>query len=97
MKSLCFSKKKLFSHEFAAYFDFFFGKSCIFNKLFNYNQFIFKTLAWIGRRSAQLRMRNTKRTDFRVKIMNEILLGIQVIKMYAWEKSFAKMVDQIRK
>ncbi|XP_055303229.1 ATP-binding cassette sub-family C member 4-like [Sitodiplosis mosellana] len=29
--------------------------------------------------------------------MNEILLGIQVIKMYAWEKSFAEMVDQIRK
>ncbi|XP_031635556.1 multidrug resistance-associated protein 4-like [Contarinia nasturtii] len=53
--------------------------------------------AWIGRRSAQLRMKNTLRTDFRVKIMNEILLGIQVIKMYAWEKSFAKMVDQIRK
>lgn len=42
-------------------------------------------------------MRNTKRTDFRVRVMNEIILGIQVIKMYAWEHSFAKMVDQIRK
>lgn len=29
--------------------------------------------------------------------MNDILIGIQVIKMYAWEKSFAKIVDQIRK
>lgn len=54
-------------------------------------------LAWIGKRSAQLRFRTTKRTDFRVKIMNEILLGIQVIKMYAWEKSFALMIDKIRK
>lgn len=53
-------------------------------------------LAWIGRKSAQLRMKNSIRTDFRVKIMNEILLGIQVIKMYAWEKSFAKMVADIR-
>lgn len=53
--------------------------------------------AWIGKRSGALRLKCTKRTDFRVKIMNEILYGIQVIKMYAWEKSFAKMVDQIRK
>lgn len=53
--------------------------------------------AWIGKKSGQLRVKNTKRTDIRVKIMNEILLGIQVIKMYAWEKSFAKMVDKIRK
>lgn len=42
-------------------------------------------------------MKTIERTDIRVKIMNEILLGIQVIKMYAWEKSFAKMVDQVRK
>lgn len=42
-------------------------------------------------------MENAKRTDIRLRIMNEILLGIQVIKMYAWEKSFAKLVDQIRK
>lgn len=51
----------------------------------------------MGKRSAKLRMTNTKRTDIRVKIMNEILFGIQVIKMYAWEKSFAKLVDRIRK
>lgn len=42
-------------------------------------------------------MKSIKRTDTRVKVMNEILLGIQVIKMYAWEKSFAKMVNAIRK
>lgn len=53
--------------------------------------------AWIGKKAAQLRLRTTKRTDFRVKIMNEIILGIQVIKMYTWEKSFATMVDKIRK
>lgn len=53
--------------------------------------------AWIGKRTAQLRMKNTKRTDVRVNIMDEIILGIQVIKMYAWENSFAKLVAQIRK
>lgn len=53
--------------------------------------------ACIGMKSGKLRMKNTKRTDVRVKIMNEILLGINVIKMYAWEKSFAQLVDKIRK
>lgn len=66
----------------------------------NPNEFIaiYRTItAWIGKRSAQLRLQTAKRTDFRVKIMNEILLGIQVIKMYAWEKTFATMIDKIRK
>ena len=29
--------------------------------------------------------------------MNEILTGIKVIKMYCWEKSFAKLVEDTRK
>lgn len=53
--------------------------------------------AWVGRRAATLRLKTAKRTDYRVKIMNEIIQGIQVIKMYAWENSFAAMVDRIRK
>lgn len=52
---------------------------------------------YVGKRMGPLRLKNIKRTDFRVKIMNEILLGIQAIKMYAWENSFAKLVNQIRK
>ncbi|XP_068082959.1 ATP-binding cassette sub-family C member 4 [Anabrus simplex] len=36
-------------------------------------------------------------TDERIKQMNEFLSGIQVIKMYAWEKPFAKLVSQTRK
>ncbi|XP_054856398.1 ATP-binding cassette sub-family C member 12-like isoform X2 [Eublepharis macularius] len=36
-------------------------------------------------------------TDQRVRIMNEILTCIKLIKMYAWEMSFAKTVRGIRK
>ncbi|CAG9863422.1 unnamed protein product [Phyllotreta striolata] len=37
------------------------------------------------------------KTDRRVKLMDEITSGIQVIKMYAWEKPFEKMVVLSRK
>ncbi|XP_059610916.1 ATP-binding cassette sub-family C member 4-like [Phlebotomus argentipes] len=53
--------------------------------------------AYIGRKAATFRLKTAKRTDVRIRFMNEIIQGIQVIKMYAWEKSFASMVDKIRR
>ncbi|XP_020670742.3 ATP-binding cassette sub-family C member 3 isoform X1 [Pogona vitticeps] len=35
--------------------------------------------------------------DSRIKLMNEILSGIKVLKLYAWEPSFAEKVLEIRK
>lgn len=36
-------------------------------------------------------------TDNRVKLMSEITTGIQVIKMYAWERPFEIIVEHARK
>ncbi|XP_041973563.1 ATP-binding cassette subfamily C member 4-like [Aricia agestis] len=45
---------------------------------------------------AKLRGKIAKRTDERVKVMSELVNGVQVIKMYAWEKPFEKLVEKLR-
>ncbi|CAO1316194.1 unnamed protein product [Diamesa serratosioi] len=53
--------------------------------------------SWIGKKTANFREKTTKRTDIRVRFMNEIITGIQLIKMYGWEKSFAKLIGKTRR
>ncbi|KRT80294.1 ABC transporter ATP-binding protein [Oryctes borbonicus] len=50
----------------------------------------------MGKLSAKFRRKVAIRTDFRVGRMNEIISAIQVIKMYAWEKPFEKLVSVAR-
>ena len=42
-------------------------------------------------------MEQMKNKDKRIKLMNELLGGIKVIKLYGWEKSFIGQVQDIRK
>ena len=44
-----------------------------------------------------IRLKVLKTTDSRVKLMNEILTGIRVIKYYCWEKPFKGKIHDIRK
>lgn len=47
--------------------------------------------------SGKLQQKQMKEKDQRVKMMNEILQGIKILKLYAWEPSFQALVGDIRK
>ena len=53
--------------------------------------------SWISKKFSQLRSETAKKTDIRIKIMSEIIQGIKVIKMYAWENSFAELAADARR
>ncbi|KAF7283323.1 ATP-binding cassette sub-family C member 4-like [Rhynchophorus ferrugineus] len=52
---------------------------------------------YLSKKQGFLRARIAHLTDNRVKLMSEITAGIQVIKMYAWEKPFEFVVEMARK
>ena len=43
------------------------------------------------------RLKSAVVTDKRIKVMNEVITGIRVIKMYAWEYAFKRVVTQLRR
>lgn len=51
----------------------------------------------MSKKIASYRLRIALKTDERVRTMSEIITGIQVIKMYNWEKPFIKLIDIIRR
>ncbi|RDD40608.1 Multidrug resistance-associated protein 1 [Trichoplax sp. H2] len=53
--------------------------------------------AYISTKQRDFQARQMKFKDTRTKLMNEVLNGIKVLKLYAWEKSFIKKVLDIRK
>ncbi|KAK9869833.1 hypothetical protein WA026_003562 [Henosepilachna vigintioctopunctata] len=52
---------------------------------------------YVGKKISVVRLKTALRTDERVRLMSEIINGIQVIKMYAWEKPFAIIVGMTRR
>ncbi|CAH0600505.1 unnamed protein product [Chrysodeixis includens] len=64
--------------------------------LFGVVIFILPLQAALTKLTAVIRRSTAKRTDKRIKLMNEIINGIQVIKMYAWEKPFQLVVKLAR-
>ncbi|XP_054264491.1 ATP-binding cassette sub-family C member 3-like [Macrosteles quadrilineatus] len=52
--------------------------------------------SFIANKVKFLQMKQMKYKDERVKLMNEVLSGIKVLKLYAWEPSFKDYISKIR-
>ncbi|KAM8975402.1 multidrug resistance-associated protein 1-like [Pelodytes ibericus] len=52
--------------------------------------------AYIASKVKQLKKSHLKSKDQRIKLLNEILHGIKILKLYAWEPSYQKKVVDIR-
>lgn len=50
----------------------------------------------IANKVKTLQIKQMKNKDERVKLMNEVLNGIKVLKLYAWEPSFEQQILEIR-
>lgn len=53
--------------------------------------------AYTGKLTSKYRLQIALRTDERVRLMNEVICGMLVIKMYAWEKPYIALVNIARK
>uniref|UniRef100_A0A336KSQ1 ABC-type glutathione-S-conjugate transporter n=1 Tax=Culicoides sonorensis TaxID=179676 RepID=A0A336KSQ1_CULSO len=52
--------------------------------------------AFIASKIKALQVKQMKNKDERVKLMNEVLNGMRVLKLYAWEPSFEAKIQKIR-
>ena len=50
----------------------------------------------VGNKTKNIQLIKQGHTDTRIKMMNEILSGIKIIKFYGWELSFKDIIGKIR-
>ncbi|KAJ9575184.1 hypothetical protein L9F63_025866, partial [Diploptera punctata] len=52
---------------------------------------------YMGKIFSSLRTRTAHETDKRIKLMDEIISGVQIIKLYAWENYFSTVIAKLRR
>ncbi|KAK7893416.1 hypothetical protein WMY93_022568 [Mugilogobius chulae] len=71
------------------------GPSCLVGMVVL--MFLMPTQTMFGRLFSKFRSETAILTDSRIRTMNEVVSGMRIIKMYAWEKPFAALVSDIRR
>eukprot|EP00456_Euglypha_rotunda_P057239 TRINITY_DN47262_c0_g1_i1.p1 TRINITY_DN47262_c0_g1~~TRINITY_DN47262_c0_g1_i1.p1 ORF type:complete len:171 (+),score=16.00 TRINITY_DN47262_c0_g1_i1:255-767(+) len=51
---------------------------------------------WFGKKFGELRQQTVQLTDSRVRLMNEVISGIRIMKMFGWEPPYAKKIADVR-
>uniref|UniRef100_G3PLJ6 Multidrug resistance-associated protein 4 n=1 Tax=Gasterosteus aculeatus aculeatus TaxID=481459 RepID=G3PLJ6_GASAC len=59
--------------------------------------FLMPMQTMFGRLFSTFRSKTAAFTDNRIRIMNEVVSGMRIIKMYAWEKPFSALVSEVRR
>ncbi|KAM4560261.1 ATP-binding cassette sub-family C member 4-like [Odontesthes bonariensis] len=59
--------------------------------------FLMPMQTMFGRLFSKFRSKTAALSDNRIRTMNEVVSGIRIIKMYAWEKPFAALVSEVRR
>lgn len=59
--------------------------------------FFFFNLAYLARQATLLQTKLSKETDKRIRLMNETIIGIRVIKMYGLEHVFENVIKEVRR
>ncbi|XP_078099628.1 ATP-binding cassette sub-family C member 4 isoform X1 [Sander vitreus] len=71
------------------------GPSCLAGMVIL--MFLMPTQTMFGRLFSKFRSKTAVLTDERIRTMNEVVSGMRIIKMYAWEKPFAALVSEVRR
>ncbi|XP_037318655.1 ATP-binding cassette sub-family C member 4-like isoform X2 [Pungitius pungitius] len=59
--------------------------------------FLMPLQTMFGRLFSKFRSKTAAFTDNRIRTMNEVVSGMRIIKMYAWEKPFSALVSEVRR